>query len=150
MTEQYHVSDLVPHTGTMSLLSRVTAYSDQWLEAEVDIHSASIFVEEQGVPAWIGVEYLAQAIAAYAGLQQRQQSKTPKLGFLLGTRRYQCNIDWFETGQTLSIRVECEMQAENGLHVFRGQLKGEKVVATANLNVYQPEDASQFIKDAIQ
>lgn len=150
MTERYQIADLVPHSGSMSLLTRVTAYGEQWLEAEVDIHSDSMFVEEKGVPAWIGVEYLAQAIAAYAGLQQRQQSKTPKLGFLLGTRRYQCNTDWFATGQTLSIRVECEMQAENGLHVFNCQLTGEQVLASANLNVYQPDDASQFLEEAIR
>ena len=150
MTERYQIADLVPHSGSMSLLTRVTAYGEQWLEAEVEIHSDSMFVEEKGVPAWIGVEYLAQAIAAYAGLQQRQQSKTPKLGFLLGTRRYQCNTDWFAIGQTLSIRVECEMQAENGLHVFTCQLTGEQATASANLNVYQPDDASEFVEEAIR
>ncbi|MAK66155.1 MULTISPECIES: hypothetical protein [unclassified Methylophaga] len=150
MMEPYQVADLVPHSGSMSLLTRVTAYGEQWLEAEVDINLQSMFVEEKGVPAWIGVEYLAQAIAAYAGLQQRQQSQPPKLGFLLGTRRYQSNTDWFAMGQTLSIRVECEMQAENGLHVFRGQLRGDQIAASANLNVYQPDDASQFLEEAIR
>ena len=150
MTELYEVADLVPHSRRMSLLTRVTAYGDQWLEAEVDIHSHSMFVEEKGVPTWIGVEYLAQAIAAYAGLQQRQQAQPPKLGFLLGTRRYQCNTEWFPIGETLSIRVECEMQAENGLHVFRCELRGKQVAASASLNIYQPDDASQVIEEAIR
>jgi hypothetical protein len=42
------------------------------------------------------------------------------------------------------------MVAENGLHVFRGKLTALNVEATANLNVFQPDDASQFIKEAKQ
>jgi predicted hotdog family 3-hydroxylacyl-ACP dehydratase len=150
MNSDYAVAELVPHSGTMSLLSRVTAYGDDWLEAEVDITSATLFVEENGVPAWVGLEYLAQAIAAFSGVQERKQKQSPKLGFLLGTRRYESNVPWFSTGLTLTVRVEREMVAENGLHVFRGKLTALNVEATANLNVFQPDDASQFIKEAKQ
>lgn len=146
MIDDFEIQDLVPHSGTMSLLTRVTAYSDEWLEAEVDIHHGSVFVEASGVPSWVGIEYLAQAIAAFSGLQERKQHKQPKLGFLLGTRRYDVNTEWFATGQTLHIRVEQEMVAENGLHVFRGRLTANQIEASANMNVFQPEDASQFIK----
>ncbi len=125
MSIEYSVDDLVPHSGTMSLLSRVTAYGDDWLEAEVDISSATLFAEEQGVPAWVGLEYLAQAIAAFSGVQEKKQNQPPKLGFL-------------------------DMVAENGLHVFKGMLTAFNVEATANLNVFQPDDASQFIKEAKQ
>lgn len=150
MSIEYSVDDLVPHSGSMSLLSRVTAYGDDWLEAEVDISSATLFSEEQGVPAWVGLEYLAQAIAAFSGVQERKQNQPPKLGFLLGTRRYESNVPWFATGLTLTVRVERDMVAENGLHVFKCMLTAFNVEATANLNVFQPDDASQFIKEVKQ
>ena len=149
MTVPFELDELVPHSGKMSLLSRVIACGDDWLEAEVDIHAASLFAEPEGVPAWVGLEYLAQAIAAYAGYQERQHESSPKIGFLLGTRKYTVNKSWFAIGLTLSIRVEKEMVAENGLHVFRGQLSGHHIEAFANLNVFQPEDANEFIKEAI-
>lgn len=148
MSVEFDVEDLVPHSGTMSLLSRITAYGEDWLEAEIDIHSASLFAEPQGVPAWVGLEYLAQAIAAYAGLQERKKHSPPKIGFLLGTRRYEVSSPYFSTGLTLTVRVQREMVAENGLHVFQGRLTGHQVEASANLNVYQPEDASAFMKEA--
>ncbi len=148
MSVEFDVADLVPHSGTMSLLSRITAYGEDWLEAEVDIHAASLFAEADGVPAWVGVEYLAQAIAAYAGLQERRKHTAPKIGFLLGTRRYEVSQPFFATGLTLTIRVQREMVAENGLHVFHGRLTGEQVEASANLNVFQPEDATAFMKEA--
>ncbi len=146
MQQQYSVDDLVPHAGTMSLLTRIVDYGDDWLEAEIDIHAGSLFAEQQGVPASVGLEYLAQAIAAFSGVEQRQAGGQPKLGFLLGTRRYEANTNWFPCGITLSVRVENEMIAENGLHVFLGKLTGNQIEATARLNVFQPDDASQYLE----
>lgn len=157
MTVEYSVAELVPHSGKMSLLSTITGYGEDWLEAEVHINADSMFVDECsahspsiGVPTWIGMEYLAQAIGAYAGLQQRLQGGKPKLGFLLGSRKYQCSSDYFALGQVLKLRVQREIQAENGLSVFECQLQGEAVEASATLNVFQPEDAEQFLKDSMK
>ncbi len=149
MAENYSVDALVPHAGTMSLLTRIAAYGDEWLEAEVDIHAGSTFAETNGVPAWVGMEYMAQAVAAFAGLQEKRQNQPPKIGFLLGSRRYAVNTDWFNTGQTLLVRVERDMIADNGLHVFNCTISAHHVSAQASLNVFQPDDAGQFLKEAI-
>jgi len=144
----FDIADLVPHSGTMSLLDRVVAYGDDWLEAEVIIKPESFFIDEEGVPASVGLEYLAQAIAAYSGVQEQVKGGKPKLGFLLGTRKYQCSTDYFKLGQILRLKVVCEMQAENGLHIFQCVLSGQdNVEATARLNVFQPDDADKFLKD---
>ncbi len=144
---EYSVAELVPHSGKMSLLDEIVAYGDDWLEAQVNIHSGAMFADESGVPGWVGLEYLAQAIGAYAGLQERTSGKAPKLGFLLGSRKYECSADKFLHGQTLLIRVEKELQAENGLSSFNCQLSSENVTAEARLNVFQPEDADKFLKE---
>jgi predicted hotdog family 3-hydroxylacyl-ACP dehydratase len=146
MQQEYSVEQLVPHSGSMSLLTRIVAYGDDWLQAEVDIHAGSMFAEQKGVPAWVGIEYLAQAVAAFSGVEQRQAGGEPKLGFLLGTRRYETNTDWFPCGCTLNVRVQNEMVAENGLHVFMGTLTGNQIEATARLNVFQPDDVSQYLE----
>lgn len=146
---EYSVAELVPHSGKMSLLDEIVAYGDDWLEARVNIHAGAMFADEDGVPGWVGLEYLAQAIGAYAGLQERVVGKAPKLGFLLGSRKYECSTDHFVHGQQLLIRVEKEIQAENGLSSFNCELRGDSVTATARLNVYQPEDADEFLKEAI-
>lgn len=147
--QEYRIADLVPHSGTMSLLTRVKGHGADWLEAEVDVHESTVFVEEQGVPSWIGLEYMAQAIAAYAGLEQKELGNEPKLGFLLGTRRYAVDKEWFSIGDTLSIKVVCEMVAENGLHVFEATLMSPKVTASARLNVFQPDNAAEFLKESM-
>ncbi len=91
---------------------------------------------------------VAQAVAAYAGLQERLQGGSPKIGFLLGTRKYKSSTDYFARGQKLSLKVEREMMAENGLSVFNCELKGDGVEASARLNVFQPEDGEAFLREA--
>jgi len=147
MSEQlYSVADLVPHSGKMSLLSTIESYTDSSLTASVLITKDSMFADSDGVPAWVGIEYMAQAIGAYAGLQQRNLGQAPKLGFLLGSRKYQCDAPVFSLGSKLIIVAERELMAENGLSVFKCRLSAPGVNASAQLNVYQPEDAELFLK----
>jgi predicted hotdog family 3-hydroxylacyl-ACP dehydratase len=144
---EYSVAELVPHSGKMSLLDNIIEYRDGWLRAEVCISADSMFVNELGVPAWIGLEYLAQAVGAYSGWKERSKGRSPKLGFLLGTRKYLCSTDYFAIGTTLTLTVQLEVEAENGLNVFQCVLEGEGVEATANINVFQPDDPDKFLQD---
>lgn len=147
MKSEYSVAELVPHSGKMSLLDNIVEYRDGWLRAEVSITADSMFADKQGVPAWIGLEYMAQAVGAYAGWQERLKGGPPKLGFLLGTRKYLCSTDYFAIGTKLIVTVQLEMEAANGLNVFQCVLQGEGVDASANLNVFQPDDPGKFIQD---
>jgi len=150
MKAEYGVEELVPHSGKMSLLSEIVSYGDDWLEAKVEISPDSMFSDDQGVPSWVGLEYLAQSIGAFAGLQERRTGGSPRIGFLLGSRRYQCSSDYFLHGDVLTLRVEEEMSGDNGLSVFSGLLTGTEssggVEASARLNVFQPDDAAEFLE----
>lgn len=145
----YNVAELVPHSGKMSLLTAIVDYGEDWLQAEVLITPDSMFADDHGVPAWIGLEYMAQSVAAYSGLQERLKGCIPKIGFLLGSRKYFCDADHFGMGQTLLLIVHLEMSAENGLNVFNCELKGQGVAATAFVKVFQPDDVEKFLKDSI-
>lgn len=149
MIAEYSVQELVPHSGKMSLLDNIIGYGKDWLEAEVNIREDSMFADAQGVPAWIGLEYMAQTIGAYSGLQERQNNMPPKLGFLVGTRKYLCTAEYFSFGQRLRLKVQRELQADNGLSVFSCSLEGQAISASASLNVFQPEDADQFLQDSM-
>jgi len=145
----YQVAELVPHSGKMSLLSRILDYGENWMLSEIDITADSMFADERGVPAWIGLEYMAQTIAAYAGLQERIKGGAPKIGLLLGSRNYSSSTDYFARGQTFRVRAELEMVADNGLNVFNCVLEGDETRATAVVNVFQPDDAEKFLEEAV-
>ncbi|MGZ4955286.1 MAG: ApeP family dehydratase [Methylobacter sp.] len=131
------VADLIPHTGDMVLLDRIVDHDDQGLTAELVVRGDGLLGDDETIPAWAGIEYMAQAVAAYAGVMARQANEPIRLGFLLGTRRYSSNVAAFKVGTMLTIRVEKIIQDDN-LGVFDCLISGDGVEITANLNVYQP------------
>lgn len=132
------VAGLIPHSGSMVLLDRIIDYDDQGLTAELAVRGDGLLGgDDKAVPAWAGIEYMAQAIAVYGGVMARQAGEPIRLGFLLGTRRYSSNVAAFKVGSTLTIQVKKIMQDDN-LGVFDCRILGDGVEVTANLNVYQP------------
>ena len=107
------------------------------LSAELVVRDDGLLGNDKTVPAWAGIEYMAQAIAAYAGMMAKRAGEPIKLGFLLGTRRYSSNVAEFKVGSTLTVRVEKIIQ-DNNLGAFECKIQGAGVEITANLNVYQP------------
>lgn len=142
----YPIDELVPHSGTMSLLDKVVNHGEDWLTAEVTISPDTLFLSNNAVPAWVGIEYMAQTIAAFAGILAKTHQQDVKLGFLLGTRKYSTSISSFPIGTRLLIRVEKELQSDDGLGVFNCSITADSISVNARLNVFQPKDAEQFFE----
>lgn len=143
---------LVPHAGPMVLLDRVVAVDEETLCAEVTIGPDTLFCDGQGVGAWVGVEYMAQAIAAYAGYAAHLRGKPAKVGFLLGSRRYECSRPSFALGSVLHVHVQRVLQSENGLGAFECRIvdandPSRTDAATATITVFQPENVSEFLQE---
>ena len=143
----YDIADIVPHSGVMSLLDTLVNYAPDSLTASVCITEHSLFAEPRGVPAWVGIEYMAQAVAAYAGALAKDNSEPVSIGFLLGSRKYLCNQAYFPYGTTLEVKVHKEIQGDNGLGVFRCEITAQDIQATANLNVFQPNDVIEYLNN---
>jgi len=147
------IRELVPHSGAMVLLDRVVSADDDNLCAEVRIHAGSMLAEAHGVGAWVGIEYMAQAIAAHAGWKAWQKNQDVKVGFLLGSRKYQAGVPLFALGSVLRVHVHRVLQGENGLGAFDCRIDdaeaapGAPSLATATVTVFQPDNVNQFLKD---
>jgi predicted hotdog family 3-hydroxylacyl-ACP dehydratase len=131
------VRELLPHDPPMVLLDRAISFEDAILIAEVDVRADSILCQGNGVPGWIGIEYMAQAVAAHAGCQARLEGKPPSIGYLLGTRSYKCSLAAFPIGETLQVHIE-SLYVEMGLGAFACRIDMGETVASATINVYQP------------
>lgn len=143
------IRTLVPHKGRMMLLDRLVSVDAENLCAAVTIRSDSLFCGEEGVGSWVGIEYMAQAIAAHAGYISKLRGEPVKVGFLLGTRRYDAAIPVFTVGSELRIVVSSLLMADNGLGSFACRVEDASgIVATATINVFQPENVQEVIKGA--
>ena len=141
MPVQYTVDELLPHKGRMVLLDEILNWDANSLTASVCVGSNGLFVDKQNsVPAWVGIEYMAQTIAAWAGTKALQIGNPVRPGYLLGTRKYVARTESFKCLEELVVFVE-QKYHNNEMSAFDCLIKANDggVIATASLSVYQPE-----------
>jgi len=132
------IGELLPHGPEMTVIDRLVEYGPQRSVATVLVTETSPFVVGYAVPAWVGIEYMAQTIAAHAGFEARLRGEKPTIGFLLGTRAYASDVGEFALGSTLTISVE-PVVMEARLAAFQCSIATDRVVARAVVNTYQPD-----------
>jgi predicted hotdog family 3-hydroxylacyl-ACP dehydratase len=135
------IDELVPHARPALLLDRVVeSLGDDALVTETSIREDNPYCEGGRVGAWIGIELIAQSVAALAGLDALRGGRPVKIGFLLGTRRYRSAVAWFAVGQRLRIEVTREFQSSDGLGAASGRILGDddRLLGEGLLTVFQP------------
>jgi predicted hotdog family 3-hydroxylacyl-ACP dehydratase len=138
-------ADLLPHTGTALLLDEVIACSDTGLSAGVTISPESAFYRDEGVPAHVGLEYMAQTCGAFSGAKARRAGEKPRVGFILGTRHYLATRAWFADGERLVVSSDLVWR-DDEVGVFDCVIRsGGEVVAKAQLIVSEPKDAAELV-----
>jgi predicted hotdog family 3-hydroxylacyl-ACP dehydratase len=94
------------------------------------------------VPAWAGIELMAQAAAAHSGGNAQRSGGAPRRGMLLGTRHYQAQVAWFAEGSRLVIHDAREFGATGAMAACRCQIEIDGVTrAEATLITYEEERA---------
>jgi len=144
------ISALMPHAPPMQLITRLLKVTSDEVLCEVEISPNSIFFDSElhAVPAWIGIEYMAQTISLYSGVQTTIQGKMTKIGFLLGSRTYVSDVSHFLSGWLLKVHATKLYQDEFGLGAFQGEIIHDgKNICHATLNVFSPQDVDAFFKD---
>jgi len=144
------VASLVPHEAPMILIDRLIHADQNNVHCQVLITLNSQFFEtkNRAVGAWVGMEYMAQTISAWAGYQHFLKQQPSPIGFLLGSRRYNSAASLFNEGDLLDIYAEKLLENE-GMGVFSCSIKNKnELLASAQLNVFVPnsEQLEEMLK----
>ncbi len=142
------VSTLLPHRGEMLLIDRVLDSAGSRTAVEAPLSAAAWYVDALGqVPAWIGVELMAQAIGAHASLVALAAGAPPRRGVLLGTRAYTTTVPAFRAGDCLTIAAQASFHDESGLAAYVCTIERAGMrLAEAELKVYEPADFAQYLR----
>ena len=149
----YRIIDVIPHREPMILIDSLCGYDDDSCTCQLTIKESSAFYDKakSGVASYIGSEYMAQTIAAYAGAHALDNQQEIAIGFLLGSRKYKTFVPYFKLNSVITIKVKQLYQEDSGLRVFDCEVSDEQqVIAQANINVFQPQDAQAFLKDSYE
>jgi predicted hotdog family 3-hydroxylacyl-ACP dehydratase len=142
------IEDVVPHRGAMLLLDRLLSADEDTVVVAGGVRHGQLFATDAGLPAYVGIEMMAQAIAAWAGCRAHRLGQPVKLGFLLGTRRYACARTHFPYGARVEVVARREVMGDNGLGMFACTLRLDGAdVADALLSVFEPPDAAAFLEN---
>lgn len=145
---------LLPHTGHMVLIDRVSAYGADFVCVEASVGERHILLHNGALPAVSGMEIMAQAIGAFAGIHALLAGGQVRLGFLLGTRRLNLFADEIPIGTLLQATAKVSIQDAGGMGVFdcelrwisapeaaKRRLPANGLLVQAALNVYSPHHA---------
>ena len=140
------LAELLPHAGDMILIDAIERFDDEQIFTRLTVKPDGLFnLPDGSLPAWVGVELMAQSVAAFAGCHARQKGNPPELGFLLGTRKFECNVEAFAPGSVLTIHGLRSLEDDNGMGVFECHLTGPGIHASARLNVFRPPQADTYL-----
>lgn len=155
------ISDVLLHDGNMRLLDRIVDFDTEFALAEYTPQASAWYADSNGnMPAWIGIELMAQAISAHAGLLKHGSNTPPKQGALLGTRSYLASIPTFAPNQPLMILVTLVYKDVSGLGAYDcmiydqhyapnpdNHLIHHNYLAKATLKVFEPDNFQQFLQE---
>jgi predicted hotdog family 3-hydroxylacyl-ACP dehydratase len=144
------IEELLPHRGAMRLVDSVFSANEDSIVVEATVAGAAWYLDEHGaMPAWIGIELMAQAIAAHAGLSGRRRGLPPKRGVLLGTRAFRSRAASVPSGTQLRIEARVALADESGFGSFDCTItdSAARELARATLKVYEPEDFEAFMNE---
>jgi len=134
----------------MLLVDRVLAWDAQHAVVAATPRADAWYAEHGAMPSLIGLELMAQAIAAHVGLVARSHGKPPKQGVLLGTRQYRAKQAHFAAGAELVITARMTFRDESGLGSYDSTIThGDAEVATARVTVYEPADFATFLREQL-
>ncbi len=98
------LNTLIPHQPPMRLIDQVLAFDEHQVWATVNPSEDCIFATPAGIPACLGLEYLAQTAAAFFSLQA-STDRPPRAGKLVACQKLITRQAYFAFLQPLLLRV---------------------------------------------
>lgn len=144
------IQEIIPQSGIMLLLDRLVTADEKNTVAEYKPKPKQWYSDADGeMPAWIGLELMAQTVAAHVGEKKRRAGLSTKPGVLAGTRRYRAEVPRFSVGIVLSIHVTLVYEDESGLSAYDCNIQNDNsTLAKATLKVFEPNEFKTFLQES--
>jgi predicted hotdog family 3-hydroxylacyl-ACP dehydratase len=132
----------------MVLLSEVIEYSEEVAVCRAVIRADGLFANADGsTGSWLGLELMAQCIAAHSGLVLRSEGQPPRIGFVISSQRLHFASNRYHAGQQLRIRSEHVWGKSTGMVSLSCSIHDENsdtLLAEGTLNCFLPKDEAEL------
>lgn len=143
----YDLEKVLPHNHPIILIDEILDYNleEHTASTLVKIYEDKMFFDKtiNGISPIVGIEFMAQTLGCYSYF--KNNNKTPKIGFLLGTRLYKNHIECFENGKEYRVEAK-EVFSDTELVSFECFIYNEnEICAEAVINAYMPANQINLI-----
>lgn len=144
--EKLDLTMLIPHRGESILLDQVIEHDGASTTVGIVVGSQPwLRCEDGSVAPWLGIEYMAQGVAAHEGILARNDGKSPPLGFLVSVVAWKLFDSKLQCGEKLEVKTT-RVRGRTALgalshesELYRKGAGGEReVVATGRLSISIP------------
>jgi len=139
-----------PHRAPLLLIDVMLSAEGDTARSETTIRPDNIFFQAgRGVPGYVGFEFMAQTINAFDGWRRVGRGQTPTIGFLLGCRRYNCDVEFFADGERFVTEVRSLLKnPEEEMVSFDCRILNDRGAAVASgvVNAFRPHDPDAFLR----
>jgi predicted hotdog family 3-hydroxylacyl-ACP dehydratase len=143
------VSRYIPHRPPMILIDAIDSYSEESVATttRITLHSPFYSHADDGVPAWVGLEYMAQTAAVWVGLDDERYGRAVEPAFLVSARSFEAAVPVFTTGETLLTEVRVQLR-DGEIVAFVGRIiNGEgELRAEAQFTAYRPRNVQAYLQ----
>jgi predicted hotdog family 3-hydroxylacyl-ACP dehydratase len=126
------VKGWLPHDDPMVMLDSLEAISHGYCRTRVEVDGQAWYALPDGaMPAWFGLELMAQTVSAYSGYRRRLGNLPVAIGYLLGTLDFQASQASFPAGASLEVEAKLHFWDGSNLSAFSCQItnQGEKLAS---------------------
>ncbi|WP_339896815.1 hypothetical protein [uncultured Gilvimarinus sp.] len=141
------LANYIPHQPPIRLVDTLVKNSPLEVEVSARINSDNMFYDAArgGVPAWTGIEYMAQAAAVWVGLEDAQAGRPVEPAFLISSRQYTAHQPLFALNDTLRISVHVDL-IDGPLVAFTGRIyRDSELIAEAIFTAYRPDNVAAYM-----
>ncbi|HJW09405.1 MAG TPA: hypothetical protein VJ483_07190 [Holophagaceae bacterium] len=130
---------LLPHRAPSILLSEMREITAEGCLALARVEADARYLDARGeLPAWVGLELMAQAASAFSGHRNTLSGRPVRVGYLLGTRSFTSAAPSFPIGAELEVEVRVIFLDDSGPSAFRCEIRRSgAVVAQATLKAIE-------------
>ena len=138
--DRFSMAEILPHDDPMILIDELLKVDFDSAISRAVIKSDCLLLDSTGkAPAAIGIEWMAQTIAAHAGYKSRSAGEPIAIGYLLGARHYSSTRNEFYAGEEVEVAVVESFKDEKIAAYNCRILQDSTIIARATVTVYQPD-----------
>ena len=131
------ITEVVPHRPPMLLIEALEHESEGSLTCSARPRSTTPYSTAGKVPSILCLEYMAQAVAAYAGLRALRENDQVRMGYIIGVRSMTLEVPFLSTGNQVLITVR-HIWGDDSLGKFDCSITlAGRQIAHADLSAFQ-------------